>query len=190
MEVASIPMPGCYELQPRVFADLRGRFVKTFHEQVFAGLDLETTFREQFYSVSHRRVLRGLHFQAPPHEQAKLVYCVTGAVLDAVVDLRAGSPRYGEFALVELSAERGNMLYVPPGFAHGFYVRSETAVMLYHVSSVYAPEADSGIRWSSCGIPWPDDEPIVSERDQGLAPLADFVSPFVFHHQPVEIGTQ
>jgi dTDP-4-dehydrorhamnose 3,5-epimerase len=177
-EVRDTAIPGCRLIVPRVFEDRRGRFVKTFHEELFAGHGLETAGAEEFYSVSHKGVLRGLHFQLPPHDQVKLVYCVVGAVYDVVVDLRAGSPTYGEHAAFELSADEPAILYIPSGLAHGFCVRSEEAVVMYRVSRVYAPEHDTGILWSSAGIPWPADVPLVSARDQAFPTLAEFRTPF------------
>ena len=179
MQFISTSLPGCYEIQPRVLSDARGFFVKTFHQEVFAERGLATDFAEVYYSMSHRRVLRGLHFQLPPHDHAKLVYCVTGQVLDVIVDLRAGSPTFGQFACFELSAERANLVYLPVGLAHGFYTLSESALMMYQVTTVYAPEHDAGIRWDSVGIPWPDPAPVLSERDQGFPALAEWVSPFI-----------
>jgi dTDP-4-dehydrorhamnose 3,5-epimerase len=166
-------IPGCFELQPRKLDDARGSFVKTFHCTAFAELGLATDWREEYYSVSGKGVLRGLHFQAPPHDHAKLVYCVSGSVLDAVLDMRTGSPSYGCHALLELSAEKANMLYIPKGLAHGFYTLSDKATMMYKVTTVYAPAADSGVLWSSAGIPWPDTSPLISERDSSFPLFRD-----------------
>lgn len=173
-------LPGCYELQPRVLGDQRGRFVKTFHQDWFAEHGLKTDFAEQYYSVSQRGVVRGLHFQLPPHDHVKLVYCTAGGVLDVAVDLRRQSPSYGKFVCIELSAQQSNMVYLDSGLAHGFYTLSDTATLVYNVTAVYAPAHDTGIRWDSVGIPWPDDAPILSERDQGFPSLAEFDSPFIF----------
>lgn len=180
MQFISTSLPGCYEIQPRVLSDARGFFVKPFHREIFAERGLATDFAEVYYSMSHRGVLRGLHFQLPPHDHAKLVYCVAGQVLDVAVDLRVGSPTFGQFARFELSAEQANVLYLPAGLAHGFYTLSEQALMVYQVTTVYAPAHDAGIRWDSVGIPWPDSVPVLSDRDQRFPALAAFVSPFVF----------
>lgn len=169
---------GCYEMQPRVFDDSRGRFVKVFHEKAFAEQGLETNFVEEYYSVSHKNVVRGMHFQLPPMDHVKLVYCVQGEVIDTVVDLRIGSQTYGQFDLFELSAKRANSVYIPKGMAHGFYVLSEQAIMVYKVSSIYSPEHDAGILWNSIGIPWPSNKAILSSRDQVFPSLDKFVSPF------------
>jgi dTDP-4-dehydrorhamnose 3,5-epimerase len=180
IERVETAVPGFLELRPPVREDGRGRFVKVFHEGDFARLGLATAWAEEYYSVSTHRVLRGLHFQLPPHDCAKLVYCVSGSVMDVGVDLRVGSPTYGRHATLDLSAARGNMAYLEAGLAHGFYVREGPATLVYKVTAVYAPDADTGILWSSAGIAWPDPGPVVSERDRGFAPLARFDSPFRF----------
>lgn len=183
MNIQPASLPGCYEIHPNVFSDTRGRFVKIFHKEVFAEHKLVTNFAEEYYSVSHQGVLRGMHFQTPPQDHTKLVYCVAGKVIDVVVDLRVGSPTYNKFASFELSDQKANLIYIPPGLAHGFYVLSETAVLIYKVTTVYSPEHDNGILWNSVGIPWPDAEPIVSERDNKFVPLADFLSPFRYREE-------
>jgi len=173
-------IPSCFEIILEVFKDERGSFVKIFHQDVFQEYGLEIYYAEEYYSFSHKGVLRGLHFQLPPMDHVKLVYCVSGKVLDAVVDLRVGSPTYGEFETFELSAEKANMIYIPKGLAHGFYVLSESAIMMYKVTIVYSPEHDRGIRWNSVGIPWPDEKPIISKRDSEFPDFKDFKSPFIY----------
>ena len=173
-------LPGCLRICPIVRADRRGTFVKTFHVEEFRQLGLPTSFAEEYFSVSQRGVLRGLHFQIPPMEHEKIVYCAQGEVLDAVVDLRSGSPTYGRHELFHLCAEEGTMIYIPKGMAHGFYVLSENALMMYQVTSVYAPDCDAGVRWDSAGIPWHAAHPILSERDTLFPSLDEFASPFVF----------
>lgn len=173
-------IPGCYEIQPRIFEDSRGRFVKVFHEHEFGARRLEVNFREEYYSVSIKGVLRGLHFQVPPMDHTKMVYCVSGCVLDAIVDLRIGSPAYGKFELVELSAAKANVMYLPIGVAHGFLTLSSQAVLVYKVSTVHSPEHDCGIMWDSVGIDWPEDAPVVSSRDCGFPKFSEFVSPFEY----------
>lgn len=174
------PIDGCYEIQPRVMEDARGRFVKVFHEGAFGELGLETRFAEEYYSVSHRGVVRGMHFQLPPADHAKVVYCVQGEVFDVVLDLRVGSPTYGKTATFHLSSEQGNYVYIPSGMAHGFCATSESATLVYKVTSVYTPACDTGVRWNSIGVEWPAQAPLVSDRDAGLVSFADFVSPFVY----------
>lgn len=172
------PISGCYELQPLVRKDARGRFVKVLHVPEFKKLGLETRFTEEYYSVSKKGVLRGLHFQEPPESLTKLVFCVQGEVFDAVLDLRRKSRSYGKVFTVELSSEKANMLYIPKGCAHGFYTLSKTAAMFYKTSAVYSPEHDKGVRWDSAGIKWPAGEKLLSPRDKGFAGLESFVSPF------------
>ncbi|MHB0995546.1 MAG: dTDP-4-dehydrorhamnose 3,5-epimerase [Elusimicrobiales bacterium] len=171
-------IPGCYEIQPVVRKDARGRFVKVLHAPEFKKLGLETRFTEQYYSVSEKGVLRGLHFQEPPAAVTKLVFCVEGEVLDAVLDLRRKSKTYGKAITVKLGAEKGNMLYIPKGCAHGFYTVSKKAVMFYETSEVYSPQHDKGVLWNSAGIKWPVKRPRVSARDAAFPPLRDFKSEF------------
>jgi dTDP-4-dehydrorhamnose 3,5-epimerase len=176
--LTSSSLAGCHELQPKVMEDARGRFVKVFHEQAFSDLGLATGFAEEYYSVSRKDVIRGLHFQTPPMDHVKMAYCIQGAVLDAVLDLRVGSPTYGQFELFELSAEKANSIYIPKGMAHGFCALSDEAVMVYKVGTVYSPAHDAGVRFDSAGIRWPVAQPIVSARDTSFPALADFISPF------------
>lgn len=164
---------GCVEILCHGREDERGSFVKIFHQGWFEQHGLRSDFVEQYYSVSHRGVLRGLHFQKPPAEHAKLISCLEGNVLDAVVDLREDSPTFGQHVLKELSSAACNMLYLAEGLAHGFYVLSETATLVYSVTSVYSPEYDSGIHWKSAGIDWPAENPIVSKRDRSLPRLSE-----------------
>ena len=172
---------GCIEITPRLITDERGRFAKTYHREIFCQNGLETDWREEYYSVSRKGVLRGMHFQLPPHDHAKLVYCTAGRVLDAVLDLRIGSPTYQRHVLIELEAESAHMLYLPKGVAHGFYTLSDSAIMMYKVSTVYAPENDAGLLWNSVGIPWPDKSPTLSTRDKAFPTFTDFRdNPFTF----------
>lgn len=183
IDLVKTSLPGCFLVALPEQKDERGSFVKLFHEASFRGNNLETSFPESYYTVSGHRVLRGLHFQLPPWDHVKLVYCLEGQILDAVVDLRRGSPTYGQFATFELSGREAVMLYIPRGMAHGFYVKSESALVLYKVSTCYSPAHDSGILWSSAGIPWPSAAPILSSRDESFLTLAGFDSPFIFREE-------
>ncbi len=178
--VHNTTIPGCFEITPRIFEDARGRFIKTFQQQAFADMGMNTIWPEEYYSVSKRNVLRGLHFQLPPHDHDKLVYCVEGEVLDAVVELRRGSPVFGLHVMFRLSAEKANMIYIAKGMAHGFLTLSETATMIYKTSTVYAEQHDTGILWNSVGIPWPIPSPTLSERDRDLPSINEFSSPFLY----------
>lgn len=173
---------GCYEIQPRIFEDARGRFVKVFHHDEFAKLSLETEFTEEYYSHSQRDVIRGMHFQTPPFDHVKIVYCVQGEVQDVVLDLRKGSPMYGQAVAIKLSAEKGNMVYIPRGLAHGFCATSDKATLVYKVTAVYESLNDAGVHWNSFGFNWPTSNPIVSDRDASFQPLNQFVSPFSYEY--------
>ncbi len=177
-DIKTCKIQGCLELQPKVFADNRGKFVKVFHEQAFANLGLETHFVEEYYSISNKNVIRGLHFQLPPMDHVKMVYCVQGEVMDVVVDLRIDSPTYGQHVTFELSSTKANSIYIPKGMAHGFCALSENAIMVYKVSTVYSPDQDAGISWDSVDIKWPTKDICISDRDKSFEPLENFKSPF------------
>ena len=180
MDIEATAIPGCCILRPRVVRDLRGTFTKTFHAPRFADLGLRTDWREEYHTVSAAGVVRGMHFQLPPAAHAKMVFCLSGEVLDVVVDLRWGSPTYGAAHGFMLSAENGLGLYLPTGCAHGFVSLSASSGMYYKVTSVHVPEADAGIAWDSIGFDWPVETAVLSARDQSHPRLADFDSPFVF----------
>jgi dTDP-4-dehydrorhamnose 3,5-epimerase len=165
-------------LQPRRFEDQRGLFVKTFHAPEFRELGLPFEPREEFYSMSSRNVLRGMHFQLPPAAHAKLVYCLGGKVLDVVLDMRKGSPRFGEVFSCELSAAPGRVLFIPAGFAHGFLALEDNSLMVYKTDAVHDSERESGIAWDSFGFKWPVAAPVMSERDSRFEAWARFSSPF------------
>ena len=167
-------------VQPMKRPDDRGYFVKTFHAPEFETASLETNFTEEYYSWSHKGMIRGLHFQTPPHEHSKLVYCPIGEVLDVILDLRIGSPMFSKAVSFTLSETLTNVLYVPAGIAHGFAVQSSNALMMYKVSSVYSPQNDSGILWDSVGLDWGIKIPIVSSRDRSFRTFQDFQSSFQY----------
>lgn len=167
-------------VRPRLIADDRGLFVKTFHGDEFEAAGLRSDWREEYYSRSRKGVLRGMHFQQPPAEHAKLVYCLKGEVLDVVVDLRVGSPTRHIVVAEKLDAKEGKGIYAPTGCAHGFLSLSDDSVMLYKVTSVHAPSSDAGIAWNSIPFDWPVATPILSPRDAGHPAIDDFNSPFVY----------
>jgi dTDP-4-dehydrorhamnose 3,5-epimerase len=169
---------GVYLLAAPGGPDLRGCFYKILHQPEFYEFDIRSEFREIYYSTSKVDVIRGMHFQLPPHEHAKLVWCIQGAATDVVLDLRRGSPTYGRTASFELNGETPSGVYIPVGLAHGFVARSEQTTLIYMVTSVYAPENDAGIRWDTIGFDWGVENPLVSERDAKLPPLSEFASPF------------
>ncbi|MBN1143809.1 MAG: dTDP-4-dehydrorhamnose 3,5-epimerase family protein [Bacteroidales bacterium] len=177
-ELIPTPISGCFEIRPRVFEDNRGRFIKVFHRNWFVENKLNADYEEQYYSVSKARVIRGLHFQSPPNAHVKLVSCITGSICDVVVDLRKSSTTYHQVFSLELNSLSGNMLYVPEGLAHGFYVLSERCIFLSMNSRKFAPECDQAIRWNSINFNWPDNQPVVSEKDKNAIKLEQYNSPF------------
>jgi dTDP-4-dehydrorhamnose 3,5-epimerase len=165
MKIIETSLDGVFEVLNRKFEDSRGLFVKTFHEDSFKEVGLDTDFSESFYSVSKKDVLRGMHFQLAPHDHAKLVYVTAGEILDVAVDIRKNSPTYGQYFTLKLSSDNAKSLYMAKGFAHGFLTLSDSATVVYLTTTVHAPENDSGIRWDSFGFDWPLKSPIISNRD-------------------------
>ena len=184
MEVIKTILDGVVVIEPRLFEDARGYFFESFSQREFDEKVGKVVFVQDNESKSSYGVMRGLHFQRPPFTQSKLVRCVKGAVLDVAVDIRKGSPTYGQHVAVELTEENHRQIFIPKGFAHGFAVLSETAVFQYKCDEFYHPEADGGISIldDSLGIDWriPMDKAILSEKDTKHNLLKDFDSPFVF----------
>ncbi|TWU63392.1 dTDP-4-dehydrorhamnose 3,5-epimerase [Crateriforma conspicua] len=180
MEFTELSLPGVYLIDGFQHVDQRGEFVKTFHHPLFEQRGLSFKVREEFFSISGKHVLRGMHFQLPPHDHHKLVYCIAGRVLDVVLDLRMGSEHYGKHLSVELSGKRRQMLWIPKGLAHGFLSLAEDSCLIYKTDREHHPESDAGIRWDSFGMSWPCDESSVSlsPRDQMHPTLDEFSSPF------------
>ena len=185
MEVIKTNIEGVVIIEPRIFKDKRGYFFESFSQREFDEKVMPINFVQDNESMSSYGVMRGLHFQRPPYTQSKLVRCVKGAVLDVVVDIRKGSPTYGQHVAVELAEDNHRQFFVPRGFAHGFAVLSETAIIQYKCDNFYAPEADAGIqlRDDSLGIDWkiPTENAILSSKDLKHACLKDFDSPFDYH---------
>ena len=180
LQLCESGIPGCFEVRVNPLGDQRGAFVKVFQTSTFAALGVDFEIRELFYSVSRCGVVRGLHFQLPPREMAKLVFGASGHALDFVVDLRVGSPTFGQHRCFELDADRRTAVFVPVGCAHGFAALGDECVVGYAVSREFDPAYDSGIHWDSAGIDWPVRAPIVSDRDAALVRLDAFESPFRF----------
>ncbi len=160
--------------------DARGWFTKVFQRSAILDIGGDGEVAEVYLSGSTRGVVRGLHFQTPPHDHAKTVACIAGAVLDVVVDLRAGSPTEGAVVQLRLDAAAPGRLHLPSGVAHGFQALSDEATMVYVVSSEHAPDHDHGVRYDSVGVRWPVTPVVVSDRDGTFEPLATFSSPFPF----------
>ena len=178
MEFIKQHIHGLYLIKPFIAEDSRGSFVKTFHAAEFAKHKMEHDFKESYYSESVKGAIRGMHFQTPPYDHAKLVFAVQGAVLDVALDLRKKSPTYKQFRTYQLDDVQKAMLYLPRGVAHGFCALTEKATLFYLTTSVYNKDHDTGVRYDSFGCKWPVTHPIVSERDLDFETLEDFDSPF------------
>ena len=173
MKVTPLEIPEVLLIEPQVFGDERGYFVETYHAERYAGAGVGERFVQDNMSRSHRGTLRGLHLQFP-NSQGKLVYVVEGTVFDVAVDVRVGSPSFGKWVGVHLSARDHRQMYIPAGFAHGFCVTSEQALFAYKCTELYRPECEIGVLWNDplLAISWPVSEPTVSTKDQRLLPLA------------------
>jgi dTDP-4-dehydrorhamnose 3,5-epimerase len=180
MQFTATPIHGAMLVHPEPFDDPRGRFLKFYHDGQFAEKAFNFKPAEEFLSISHRGVIRGMHCQLPPVEQHKLVYCLSGRILDVILDLRVGSPTFRQWFSVELAGNAPKLLLIPAGIAHGFLSLEDDSTVLYCVTSVHDPARDGGVRWDSFGMNWPCDNPIISERDSKLPDAAAFKSPFVF----------
>ncbi|WP_375760000.1 dTDP-4-dehydrorhamnose 3,5-epimerase [Corallococcus exercitus] len=174
MKVQTTELPGVLLLEPRVFGDSRGFFVETFHAQRYQDAGIPSAFVQDNLSRSVRGTLRGLHFQEP-NGQGKLVQVLAGAVWDVVVDVRKGSPTFGRWMGAELSSGNKWQLWIPPGFAHGFCVLSDSADFFYKCTAPYAPESERSVAWDDpdLAIPWPVKEPLLSVKDQRAPRLRD-----------------
>jgi dTDP-4-dehydrorhamnose 3,5-epimerase len=175
----NLEIEGLVLVEPRVFPDERGFFLESYKESEFVKAGLPHRFVQDNHSLSNKNVIRGLHFQYEPRAQGKLVRVVGGLVWDVAVDLRAGSPTYKKWLGIELSAANNKMLYIPPGFAHGFAAITDDVHLLYKCTEEYDPKLDAGIRWDDpeIGIEWPVRKPIVSDKDRVLPLLKDLVKP-------------
>ncbi len=185
MQVIKTDIDGVVIIEPHIFKDARGYFFESYSKKEFDEKVKPVDFVQDNESMSTKGVMRGLHFQAPPYTQSKLVRCVKGRVLDVAVDIRKGSPTYGQHVAVELSEDNHRQFFVPRGFAHGFAVLSDVAIFQYKCDNYYHPEADGGISIAddSLGIDWMIDasEAILSEKDMKHPLLKDFDSPFDFN---------
>lgn len=178
MKITPTSLPEVLILEPKVFGDSRGFFMESYNRRAFnAAVGGDVQFVQDNHSRSTRGVLRGLHYQVPPHAQGKLVRVVQGAVFDVAVDVRRGSPDFGKWAGVELSAENHRQLWIPPGFAHGFLVLSDSADFLYKTTDYHAPAAERAIQWNDpqIDIRWPlgASPPTLSDKDSVAPPLRD-----------------
>ncbi len=166
MNIEKTDIEGLFVLQPKMIIDERGIFIKTFNSDLFFENNLQTVWNEEYYSISKKDVIRGMHFQTPPHDHDKIVYCSAGSILDVIVDIREKSDTYKRVFSMKLSQENGTMVYIPKGCAHGFLSLENQTIVNYKVSTVYNPEADKGILWSSIDFDWNAANPILSNRDK------------------------
>lgn len=190
----SLEIPEIVLIEPEVAADHRGFFTERFKRSAFEANGIHGDFVQDNHSYSGPRVLRGLHYQNPPKAVGKLVSVIRGRILDVAVDIRKGSPSFGRAVTAVLSSENRRMLWVPRGFAHGFYVLDEAVDVIYKMDAEYAPEFDRGILWNdpAIGIEWPDDTPVLSEKDATLPHLSLADNGFVYRERGTdlrEIGT-
>lgn len=182
MQIDTTPLPGLLILTPRRFGDARGFFSESWNRKTLEGQGIALDFVQDNHSLSGQLgTIRGLHYQAPPHAQDKLVRCGRGALFDVAVDIRRGSPTYGQWFGLELSAQNGKQLLVPKGFLHGFVTRQPDTEICYKCTDYYAPDCDGAVRWDSCGIDWGlSADPVLSDKDAAAIPFAEFKSPFTW----------
>lgn len=178
MEKILTPIPDLFLLKTTVFCDHRGSFLKTFSPKELSQMDLSFTVKESFYTISQKGVIRGMHFQLPPHDTQKIVYVSKGSINDVVLDLRTNSSSFGKSFAVKLKENDGQMLFIPKGFAHGFEALQEDSTVHYFQSAEYHQSSDAGVLFSSFNHSWETKTPLLSERDLKFLPLKDFKSPF------------
>ncbi|UWQ19686.1 dTDP-4-dehydrorhamnose 3,5-epimerase [Jannaschia sp. M317] len=185
MKITDTALPGVKLIEPPRFGDDRGFFSESWSRPKLAAQGIDIDFVQDNHSLSGRvGTVRGLHFQAPPHAQAKLVRCGRGCLFDVAVDIRRGSPTYGQWTGYELSFENGRQLFIPAGFLHGFVTREPDTEIIYKCSDVYAPDCDGAVRWDSCGVDWGIvGDPLLSSKDAAAPALAEFDSPFTWEGQ-------
>lgn len=181
MQVIKTPISDLLIVQPAIFEDARGYFFESYNKRIFSGIGLNMEFVQDNQSLSNKGVLRGLHFQSPPHAQGKLVRVIKGAVLDVVVDIRKNSATYGSHYSLELTEKNKTMLWIPAGFAHGFATLEDNTIFFYKCTDVYNKQSEGTIQWNdeNLGINWNVVSPIISEKDKHGQAFAGFVSPFV-----------
>jgi dTDP-4-dehydrorhamnose 3,5-epimerase len=173
-----LPLTGAFVITLPSFEDNRGNFTKAFQHSFYESQGFNFSLKESYFSSSKKDVIRGMHFQTPPHHHSKIVYCPYGSILDVIIDLRKESLTYGQYFATELSADNHLAYYIPEGFAHGFKALTENAMTYYLVSSEHNKEHDTGIRYDSFGFDWQCNAPIISDRDLSFSALQDFDSPF------------
>lgn len=180
MKIIPTPLEGLWVIEPTVFKDPRGYFYESYNKQRFIEAGIPYEFVQDNQSLSQKGIVRGLHFQAPPFAQGKLVRVINGAVIDVAVDIRRNSPTYGQNYTVELNEDNMTMLWIPQGFAHGFETLADNTIFQYKCTEVYNKTSEGGILWNDpdLGISWSATHPVISDKDQVLPLFKDFVSPF------------
>jgi dTDP-4-dehydrorhamnose 3,5-epimerase len=180
MELINTGIEGLWVIKPKVFADPRGYFFESYNKELFEKNGLDLTFVQDNQSLSHKGVLRGLHFQNPPYAQGKLVRVITGSVYDVAVDIRKGSPTYGKYFGEELTADNKLMMYIPEGFAHGFLTLEDNTIFSYKCTNFYNKASEDSIKWNDpdIGIKWNTDAPLLSEKDVSGKDFKEFKSMF------------
>lgn len=178
MEFIPLPLEGAMLITLPHAKDERGFFTKSFHDTSLKAAGINFELKESYFSLSKKDVIRGMHFQTPPHQHSKIVFCPQGAILDVIIDLRKNSSTYGQYYAYELSAENHRAYYIPEGFAHGFKALTNDAITYYLVSSEYSREHDTGILYDSFGFDWQTEKPIISARDLSFEKFANFRTPF------------
>lgn len=178
MKVIDTYIDGLKIIETNIFCDNRGKFIKVFNDEIFNIYGFNINIREVYYSISHKNVIRGMHFQIPPYDHVKLVYVPFGKIIDVVLDLRKKSNTFCEYYSCELSSDNGKILIIPKGFAHGFKSLENNTIVSYMQTSCYVSESDLGIRYDSFGFNWECEDPIISERDRSFVELKNFDTPF------------
>lgn len=174
----ALPLEGAFLITLPEFEDNRGLFIKAYQEGIFKSQGIAFELKESYCSVSRKDVIRGMHFQLPPYDHSKIVFCPQGSILDVIVDLRKDAPTYGQYHAEVLSAENHRAFFIPKGFAHGFKSLEDHSITYYLVSSEHNSTADAGILYNSFGMDWQTAQPILSERDLTFKSLEAFLSPF------------
>ena len=180
MEIIKTPLEGLLVIKPKIFGDDRGYFFETWSKKSFTEVGLDLDFAQDNQSLSSKGVLRGLHFQNPPYAQGKLVRVIKGAVLDVALDIRKNSPTYGQYFSIELSEENKTIVWIPPGFAHGFLTLKDNTIFSYKCTGVYNKESEGALLWNDkdLNINWEINNPLVSEKDLVAGNFKDFASKF------------
>ncbi len=180
MQIQTTPIEGLLIIQPQIFEDPRGYFYESYNKQKFTEAEIDFEFIQDNQSLSQKGIIRGLHFQAPPFEQGKLVRVIQGAVNDVVVDIRKNSKTFGQHFSINLTAENRTMFFIPPGFAHGFETLEDDTVFLYKCTNVYNKESEGGLLWNDpfLNINWQNNNPLISDKDKILPTFENLISPF------------